>query len=155
MKSDTDLIDDGTDASLHYFKKNTLHYLLDLNVLRFMEDPKGLECIVELTPNFKNLYHKYISSDINTMGKYLKDGFAEIIKETNSPAYAAGLYPAPYIQFDLKDENTNTHWQNKLFSLLFEKGIFPSERWFINYSHQQRDITETLDKVREAFKELK
>lgn len=95
-----------------------------------------------------------VHEHIYKMGKLLKDGFFEIIKETKTPAHAAGVDPAPYIQFDLENEDINNSRQNRLFSLLFEKGIFPSERWFINYSHQERDISETLDKVRTAFKEM-
>ena len=53
MKSDCNLKDEGTDASLHYFKNKTLHYLIKLNIIRFRQMLSGLECIVELTPAFK------------------------------------------------------------------------------------------------------
>ena len=95
-----------------------------------------------------------VNEHINKMGKRLKDGFAEIIKEVNAPGYAAGLFPAPYIQFDLGNEVKNTDWQNRFFAHMFEKGIFASERWFINYSHQESDIDETLEKTRESLKKL-
>lgn len=88
------------------------------------------------------------------LGKRLQNGFADIISETDVPAHAAGLPPAPYIQFDLDNEKKNITWQNQLFSGLFAKGIFPSERWFINYSHQAEDIDQTLEAVRQVMREL-
>ena len=95
-----------------------------------------------------------VHEHIYKFGKRLHTGFTEIIKETDAPAYAAGLPPAPYIQFDLGDDEQNTEWQNKLFSELFATGIFPSERWFINYSHKSEDIDQTLDAIRRAMLKL-
>ncbi|MCG8606758.1 aminotransferase class III-fold pyridoxal phosphate-dependent enzyme, partial [bacterium] len=95
-----------------------------------------------------------VHEHIDKLGKRLHSGFAEIIKETGAPAYAAGLPPAPYIQFDLGTSKKNTAWQDNLFSELFALGIFPSERWFINYSHKSEDIDQTLDAVRRAMLKL-
>ena len=69
MKSDCNLKDEGTDASLHYFKNKTLHYLIKLNIIRFRQMLSGLECIVELTPAFKIEFNKHISDDRNNMVK--------------------------------------------------------------------------------------
>lgn len=91
---------------------------------------------------------------IHKMGQRLKDGFAEILQETGAPAYAAGLPPAPFIQFSTGNEEENSRRQNQLFSLLYEKGIFANDRWFISYSHKASDIDETLTKIREALKAL-
>ncbi len=95
-----------------------------------------------------------VHEHINKLGRQLYDGFAEIIKEADAPAYAAGLSPAPYIQFNLVDDEKNAAWQDRLFSELFAMGIFPSERWFINYSHKPEDIDQTLDAVRRAMLKL-
>ncbi|NIA30807.1 MAG: aminotransferase class III-fold pyridoxal phosphate-dependent enzyme [Actinobacteria bacterium] len=95
-----------------------------------------------------------VHDHINAMGKRLRDGFAEIIKEAGVPAHAGGLDPAPFIIFDDQDENRNIEWQNKLFSKLYQKGIFANHRWFISYSHQPADIDETLEKMRYAFREI-
>ena len=100
------------------------------------------------------MHNESVHDHINAMGKRLRNGFAEIIEETGSPAHAGGLDPAPFIEFDLSDEDENSKWKNKLFSRLFKKGIFANDRWFISYSHQPSDIDETLDKMREAFREI-
>ncbi|MGH7491984.1 MAG: aspartate aminotransferase family protein [bacterium] len=91
-----------------------------------------------------------VHDHIKTMGKRLQDGFQEIINATGLPAHAAGLPPAPFIQFDGASEQENVHWQNRLFAQLFALGVFPSERWFINYSHQPADIDQTLEKLHKA-----
>jgi glutamate-1-semialdehyde aminotransferase len=95
-----------------------------------------------------------VHEHINKMGERLHNGFSEIIRETGAPAYAAGMPPAPYIQFDLGDSQKNTAWQDELFSELFALGIFPSERWLINYSHKPEDIDQTLGAVRSAMLKL-
>ncbi len=95
-----------------------------------------------------------VHDHILEMGNRLRGGFAEIIKEMSAPAHEAGLPPAPYIQFDVGSEEENTKWQNRLFSILFAKGIFPSERWFVNYSHRVDDIDQTLEVVRQSMSEI-
>ncbi len=92
-----------------------------------------------------------VHEHINKMGKRLRDGFQSIIKETGAPAIAGGYDMAPFIEFDFKDEAKNNEWKNKLFNILFENGVFASDRWFINYSHQTADIDETLEKMRDAM----
>ncbi len=91
-----------------------------------------------------------VHDHIHRMGKRLRDGFQEIIKATGLLAHAAGLPPAPFIQFEGANEQENIEWQNHLFARLFSLGVFPSERWFINYSHQAADIDQTLEIVHEA-----
>jgi glutamate-1-semialdehyde 2,1-aminomutase len=91
-----------------------------------------------------------VHDHINKMGKRLRDGFQEIINTKGLPAHAAGLPPAPYIQFEGANEEENIQWQNRLFAQLFSLGIFPSDRWFINYSHQPADLDQTLEKVQAA-----
>lgn len=95
-----------------------------------------------------------VHDHINAMGKRLRDGFAEIIKETGVRAHAGGLDPAPFIKFDYDSEETNQQWQNRLFSQLYANGIFANHRWFISYSHQPADIDETLDKTRAALRAI-
>ena len=107
-------------------------------------------CIATMEIIQKEPIHEHIYA----MGKRLRDGFAEIIKETGVQAYAGGLAPAPFIKFDMNNEDENLQWQNNLFSRLYKKGIFANYRWFISYSHQPSDIDETLEKMREAFREI-
>ncbi len=102
----------------------------------------------------KVMQNEPVHEHIFAMGRRLQHGFAETIRETGAPAHAAGLPPAPFIQFDLGEDEENLSWQNQLFSRLFELGIFPNERWFINYAHRESDIDQTLEKLRIALKEM-
>lgn len=95
-----------------------------------------------------------VHAHIHAMGRRLRAGFQECIRDSGVPAHAAGLPPAPFVQFEGEDEQQNTEWQNRFFTQLFVQGIFPSERWFINYSHQPEDIDQTLEKVRHALRSL-
>jgi hypothetical protein len=46
---------DWTDASLQYYHKNTLKYLLKLGIIRYQKQPNDLVCIVEPTSHFREL----------------------------------------------------------------------------------------------------
>ncbi len=100
------------------------------------------------------MHRQPVHDHINKMGKRLRDGFQEIIRETGLPAHAAGLAPAPFIQFEGAGEQENLQWQSRLFAQVFRRGVFPSDRWFINYSHQPSDIDQALEKVREAARAI-
>jgi hypothetical protein len=45
----------GTDASLHFYHKNTLKYLLKLDIIRFQKQPNNSMCVIEPTPSFRRL----------------------------------------------------------------------------------------------------
>ncbi len=95
-----------------------------------------------------------VHEHIFAMGKRLRDGFAEIFKDMEVPAYASGVEVAPFIKFATGNEANDKKLKDRIFPRLFAKGIFANDRWFINYSHHESDIDETLDKVREACKEI-
>ena len=95
-----------------------------------------------------------VHDHINRIGKRLRGGFQEIIDATGLPAHAAGLPPAPFIQFEGANEQANLEWQSRLFAQLFARGIFPSDRWFVNFSHQPADIDETLERLQEAARAI-
>ena len=86
------------------------------------------------------------------MGKILMAGFDEICKDLGVEACAAGLPPSSFLKFNYKDENYNTKINDIFFRELFRNGIFANPRWFICYSHKEKDIYETLEKVRIALK---
>ncbi|MDZ7270644.1 MAG: aminotransferase class III-fold pyridoxal phosphate-dependent enzyme [candidate division KSB1 bacterium] len=95
-----------------------------------------------------------VHEHIFAVGQRLLDGFSEIIAELRAPARAGGLPPAPYIAFDTGDAQLDTQLKNALFDRLYAAGIFANDRWFVSYAHQPKDIDETLEKVREAFKAI-
>jgi len=44
-----------TDASLQYYHKNTLKYLLELEIVEYKEQPNEWICTVETTSHFREL----------------------------------------------------------------------------------------------------
>ena len=63
MSNNIDLEEEGNYASLNYFHKYTLHALIELDIIKFRKEPKGLERIVEFTPSFKNLSNNFIENN--------------------------------------------------------------------------------------------
>ncbi len=90
---------------------------------------------------------------IFAMGDRLRKGFDGIFDEFDFPAHTVGLAPAVTIAFEGSGEQSSDR-RRGFFNILYEKGIFANNEWFISYSHQACDIDETLDKMREAVKEL-
>jgi glutamate-1-semialdehyde 2,1-aminomutase len=100
------------------------------------------------------LQQEPVHEHIYAMGQKLMSGFAEIIKELHVPAKVGGLPPAPWIAFATGDEACDVALKNQFFDRLYASGIFANDRWFISYAHQPQDIDETLDKTRQAMKNL-
>ena len=85
-----------------------------------------------------------VHTHINEMGAMLKDGFSRMIKKHGIPGCSAGVHPAPYIDFEQPTPEENLRMQERLFKNLFAEGVYPSDRWFINYAHQEEDIENTI-----------
>lgn len=92
--------------------------------------------------------HKHIW----TMGRRLMDGFDEIARELGVEAHAAGLPPASFLKFALTDEQKNARLDFLFRRELYRERIFASVRWFISYSHKEKDIDITIECARKALK---
>lgn len=94
-----------------------------------------------------------VHDHLYAMGRRLREGFTEICREFNIPAVMYGLEVSQTIAFTVPEPQA-TAMYNRFYSLLFQKGVFANVRWFVSYAHQPADIDETLDKMRQAMKEL-
>ncbi|MDQ8198018.1 aminotransferase class III-fold pyridoxal phosphate-dependent enzyme [Pelagicoccus enzymogenes] len=94
-----------------------------------------------------------VNEHIAALGQTLRDGFDSIFQESSFPARTEGLPHAPTIQFAGNEEEQSAA-RIKLFDQLYQRGIFANKEWFITYSHQERDIAETLEKFRDSVKSI-
>ncbi|MDQ8183114.1 aminotransferase class III-fold pyridoxal phosphate-dependent enzyme [Pelagicoccus sp. SDUM812005] len=90
---------------------------------------------------------------IAKLGQTLRDGFDSIFQEFSYPARTVGLAPAVTIRFE-GDSAAQSAARIKLFDQLYQRGIFANKEWFITYSHQESDIAETLEKLRDSLKAI-
>ncbi len=88
-----------------------------------------------------------------TLGQRLRDGFDQIFDEFGYPAQTLGLAPAVTIKFQ-GEESVQDARRINLFNELYKRGIFANKEWFITFSHQEQDIDETLDKLRESVRSI-
>jgi glutamate-1-semialdehyde aminotransferase len=87
------------------------------------------------------------------MGKRLMNGLDEIAHDLGVEAHAAGFPPASFLKFSALDEQRNARLDFLFRRELYREGIFASVRWFISYSHEEKDIDETLEHARKALKQ--
>lgn len=99
----------------------------------------------------KIMKREKVHEHINAMGKRLMDGFTMIARELGVEGYAAGLPPASYLKFNTPDPAYNARLEYLWFRELFREGIFVMLRWFISYSHSEKDIDESIGKAKRAL----
>lgn len=93
-----------------------------------------------------------VHKTIFALGDRLSHGFDSIFHEYSLPAKMVGLAPAHCIEWDAHDSDA-AHLEQTVMNKLFQKGIFAYNPWFINYSHQNVDIDDTLEKMRKSVQE--
>jgi glutamate-1-semialdehyde 2,1-aminomutase len=92
--------------------------------------------------------HKHIWN----MGERLMNGLQEIAGDLSLEARAAGLPPAPFLKIDTPDQKYNERLEYIWHRELYREGIFANQRWFISYSHKEKDIDEALEKAAVALR---
>lgn len=97
------------------------------------------------------LKREKVHDHIWAMGRRLMAGFDTIAKEVGVEAHAAGLPPAAFLKFNSPDKQRNARLEYLWHRELFREGIFMILRWFICYSHKERDIDEALEKAKKAL----
>jgi glutamate-1-semialdehyde aminotransferase len=95
---------------------------------------------------------KKVHKHIWTMGKRLMEGLDGIAKELGIEAYAAGLPPGSFLKFDTHDIDRDARIDFLFRRELYRRGVFASVRWFISYSHKEKDIDETLERAEKALR---
>lgn len=100
----------------------------------------------------KIMKRERVHEHINAMGRRLMAGFNAIAKELGVEGYAAGLPPSAYLKFNTPDAAANARMEYLWFRELFREGIFVMLRWFISYSHTEKDIDESIEKAKRALR---
>ena len=106
-----------------------------------------------------------IYQDLETKGKYLKEGLDKILKAFNIPYVINHLGSMISLHFSEKpviDFTSASSAKNALFNQFFhamlKRGVYlpPSafETWFLSNSLSQKDIDITLEAVRESLQEV-
>ena len=91
-----------------------------------------------------------VPSHIWSMGELLMKGFDERAAGLGLDARSIGLPAAPQFKF-ASEPRVDEASRHVFFRELFERGIFPSRPFLINYSHKEGEISETLDAMAEAL----
>ncbi len=86
------------------------------------------------------------------VGQMLMNGFCQIASRLGVEAEVGGLPVAPFFMFNYTDPEKNKKLYFILNRELFNRGIFVYDRWFLSFSHTEKDIAETLDKFELALK---
>jgi glutamate-1-semialdehyde 2,1-aminomutase len=93
----------------------------------------------------------HVHKHLFTMGERLMEGFNEIARDLSLEASAAGLPPASFLKINTPDEAYNNRLEYIWHRELYREGIFANLRWFISYSHKEKDIEEALEKAKRAL----
>ncbi len=100
----------------------------------------------------KIMEEEKVHDHINRMGRRLMDGFSEIAERGGIEVKIGGFPVASYFLFNYAKDETNKKLQVELNRELFKEHVFVYDRWFISFSHKEKDIDETLGKFERALK---
>ncbi|RKX89278.1 MAG: hypothetical protein DRP70_04270 [Spirochaetes bacterium] len=95
-----------------------------------------------------------VVSHINAMGLRLEDGLKSAAADAGYNVSLTGPDAIPFMMFS----DDPDLWQNQEFSArMAAKGVYmhPHHNWFLSLAHKEADIDETVEKVRDAFGEVR
>ncbi len=97
---------------------------------------------------------KKVNQHIWRLGQRLMSGLDNLAVEMGIEAKCVGLPPMPYLNFISKKEVENQIVKETFYREAAARGVFfaPNHLWFISFSHKKKDIDETLEISRKAFK---
>ncbi len=93
-----------------------------------------------------------VHEHLYAMGRRLMEGFNRIARSVGVEGYAAGLPVGPFLKFVHSDPTYHARLEYLWHRELFREGVFINPRWFISYSHKERDIDEALDRAERALR---
>jgi hypothetical protein len=107
-----------TDASLQYYHKNTLKYLLELEIVEYQEQPNEWICTVETTSHFRELIKNAQKENDNQMSSF-EDVFQEATKNKGIKLRKNLMYDMiKLIGFDLAQTSLKYYHKRTLDCLL-------------------------------------
>lgn len=108
--------------------------------------------IAAAVATLKIMQREPVHAHMQKMGKRLMEGFDRIAREAGIEGHAAGLPVAPYLKFVHRDPEFHPRLEYLWHRELYGEGIFANPRWFISFSHKERDIDEALEKAGRALR---
>lgn len=103
----------------------------------------------------KELQQKKVLKKIWRLGKILRDGINQAIRETGVPAVLIGNPPRSEIIFKDSDGNPSLLIKSLFLQETVKREILFGVPIYISYSHSEADIKKTITACREAFKIIK
>jgi glutamate-1-semialdehyde aminotransferase len=100
----------------------------------------------------KIMRREKVHEHIWAMGRRLMDGFNTIAKDLGVEGYAAGLPPGSFLKFAHSDPTYHARLEFLWHREMYGEGIFSNPRWFISYSHKEKDIDESLERAKRALR---
>lgn len=85
-----------------------------------------------------------------TQGRRLQEGLRAIFQRRGLPIELRGLPPCPRFIFDVADPSRGSRLRAALFAAAAHRGVLLYDVPYVNYSHSQADIDETLDRLDDA-----
>ena len=118
--------------------------------------PNSLEQIAALK-NIQILQKKKIINDIYKKGEYFCKQIKGLLKNFKFNINFSGEPLMPYIFFNEKDKNLNKKIKHSFYTSLIRSRIFlaPNHHGYIMYRHTFEDLDLVLEKIDEAFNDVK
>lgn len=88
------------------------------------------------------------------IGKKLQNGVRELFRKYKVPGDLVGLPVCPVFRFESSEED-DKNWQELFFKTCYKNGVSLYNLPYVNYSHKEEDIQETLVKMEKAIQEIK
>jgi glutamate-1-semialdehyde aminotransferase len=108
--------------------------------------------IAAAVATLKVMRREKVHEHLYAMGRRLMEGFNTIARTVGVEGHAAGLPVGPFLKFDHKDPAYHTRLEYLWQKELYREGVFANPRWFISYSHKEKDIDEALNRAERALR---
>ncbi len=87
-------------------------------------------------------------------GARLRDGMAAVFQRRQLPITVPGLPPCPRFSFNTADPKEAPRLRAALFSAMAHRGVLLYDVPYVNYSHTDQDIDETLNRLDDACRSI-
>ena len=94
-----------------------------------------------------------VLSHVSAMGRLLAAGLVAAGREYGFDPRISGPSSIPFLTFA---DDPDLYLNQAFCARMARRGVYlhPHHNWFISYAHRERDISETVDRAREVFREL-
>jgi glutamate-1-semialdehyde aminotransferase len=87
-------------------------------------------------------------------GRMLQEGLRQVFADTALEIEVVGYPPMPFVQFTIEDPVQRECAKTAFYTEAAARGIYfhPNHHWFVNFSHTDEDVAQTLDVCASALK---